>query len=85
MKLYVDSDASYLVAPNTKSRISGYYHCSNYRNDQHPSPKLNGPVLIECKLLKHVTSAAEAETAGLFSNCQTTVELKNILKSLGYH
>ena len=81
MKLYVDSDAAYLVAPKAKSRISGYY----YMSDITPTPKLNGPVLVECKLLKHVvTSAAEAETAGLFYNAQTAIELKNILSALGH-
>ena len=81
MKLNVDSDAAYLVAPKAKSRVSGYY----YMSDNSQPPKLNGPVLVECKLLKHVvTSAAEAETAGLFYNGQTTIELKNMLKALGH-
>ena len=29
MKLHVDSDAVYLVAPKAKSRIAGYFYCSN--------------------------------------------------------
>ena len=48
------------------------------------NPPLNGPVHIECKLLRHVfTSAAEAETAGLFHNYQKVIEIKQMLRVLG--
>ena len=30
MQLYVESDVTYLVAKDAKSRISGYYYCSNH-------------------------------------------------------
>ena len=86
MILYVDSDAAYLVAEKAKSRIAGYYYCSNKTNNiKSPNPPLNGPVHIECKLLRHVvTSAAEAETAGLFVNCQKILEIKYMLEALGH-
>ena len=86
MILYVDSDAAYLVADKAKSRIAGYYYCSNrHTNKKSPNPPLNGPIHIECKLLRHVvTSAAEAETAGLFVNCQKILELKHMLHALGH-
>ena len=72
MKIYIDSDAAYLVAPKAKSRILGFYYLSN-----NTTQKLNGPVLVECKLLKHVvTSSAEAEITGIFYNTQTAIELK---------
>ena len=84
MKLYIDSDAAYLIAPKAKSRIAGFYYLSNISNESTPKPKLNGPVLVECKLLNHVvTSAAEAETAGLFCNAQYDVNVINILNALG--
>ena len=84
MILYVDSDAAYLVADKAKSRIAGYYNCSNKTSNKlSPNPPLNGPVHIECKLLRHVvTSAAEAETAGLFVNCQKIIEIQHMLKVL---
>ena len=68
MILYVDSYAAYLVAEKAQSCIAGYYYCSNNTtNKKSPNPPLNGPIHIKCKLLRHVvTSAAEAETAGLF-------------------
>ena len=46
---------------------------------------LNAPLHVECKLLKHVvSSAAEAETGGLYANCETTIQLRTILTALGH-
>ena len=86
MILYVDSDAAYLVAEKVKSRIAGYYYYSNKSTTKKaPNPILNGPIHIECTLLRHVvTSAAEAETAGLFINCQKIIEIQQMLKALGH-
>ena len=40
-----------------------------YTNHKSLLTNLNGPIHIECKILKYVVaSAAEAETAGLFHN-----------------
>lgn len=84
--LYVDSNAAYLAADKAKSRIADYYYCSNKTTtNKSPNPPLNGPIYIECKLLRHVvTSAAEAETAGLFANCQKIIEIKHMLQALGH-
>ena len=86
MILHLDSDAAYLVAPKARSRIAGYFYCgNNYIKNTSPTSTLNGPIHIECKLLKHVVaSAAEAETAGLFHNCQTAVMIRNMLLALGH-
>ena len=68
MILNIDSDAAYLVAPKARSRVAGYYYMSNLPTSTKP-PKLNGAILVECKTLKHVvSSAAEAETGGIFHN-----------------
>ena len=81
MQLYVNSDAAYLVAPRAKSRIAGFFYCSNSTT----TPPLNGPLHVECKILRHVvTSTAEVETAGLFFNCQTALFLKHMLAALGH-
>ena len=83
MQLHIDSDAAYLVAPKAKSRIAGYYFLSDKATTI--SPQINGPIHIECKLLNHVvTSAAEAETAGLFYNAQTALHIKHILRALNH-
>ena len=84
MRLHIDSDAAYLIAPKAKSRISGYYYCSKNTKPNEKVP-LNGPILVECKLLQHVvTSAAEAETAALFYNCQNAIHLRQMLNALGH-
>jgi len=85
MQLHIDSDAAYLVAPKAKSRIAGFFYCSSANLSPTTPPPLNGPVHIECRVLRHVvTSAAEAETAALFYNTQTALELVHILRALGH-
>ena len=84
MILNVDSDAAYLVQPQAKSRIAGYFHLSNLPTPtQHPT--VNGAILIECKTLRHVVaSAAEAETAGVFHNAQMAIPRRTVLHALGH-
>ena len=83
MILHVESDAAYLVAPNAKSRIAGYYYLGNLPEKQ--SKQINGAILVECRYLQHVVaSAAEAETGGLFHNCQNTIYLRRLLNILNH-
>ena len=43
------------------------------------------PVLVECHCLCHVvSSAAEAETAGLFYNAQNAVSIRRVLQAMGH-
>ena len=84
MILHVDSDAAYLVAPKSRSRIAGYYHLSD-----HPSkrkhPTLNSAILVECKTLRHVvSSAAEVETGGVYHNATTSIPIRTILHALNH-
>ena len=51
MKLYVDSDATYLVPPKAKSRIAGFFYCSDNSPATPPKPPLNGPLHVKCKVL----------------------------------
>ena len=75
MILHVDSDTTYLVLPNTKSRVTRYFYLSDY-SDQDISPTLNRAILVECKGIKHVvSSSAKAETVGLFYNTQTALPI----------
>ena len=84
MVLHVDSDAAYLVLPNAKSRVAGYFYLSDHP-DKDISPTLNGAILVECKGIKHVlSSSAEAETAGLFHNAQIAIPIRYILDSIGH-
>ena len=87
MQLYIDSDAAYLVAPQAKSRIAGYFYLSDKytQGSGNPHPQFNGPIHIECQLLKHVvSSAAEAETSAIFLNCKTAIWIKHMLEALGH-
>ena len=75
MILHVDSDAAYLVLPKAKSRIAGYYYLTDHPSSTLPPPR-NGPLLVECKTLKHVvTSAAEAEISALYHNAKTAIPI----------
>ena len=84
MVLWTDSNAAYLVMPNARSCISGYYQCN-----KHPTkglnPITNGPILVEYKAIKRVVSStAKAETAGVFHNAQIAVQIRYILQSLNH-
>jgi hypothetical protein len=84
MVLHIDSGAAYLVASKARSRVGGYFHLSD-----HPSktkqPRLNGAKHVECKTLRHVvSSAAEAETGGVYHNAQTAIPIRIILEALNH-
>jgi hypothetical protein len=84
MTLLVDIDAACLVLPKAKSRIAGCFQL-NHHPDRVPHPTINGAMLVECKALKHVvSSASEAETAGVFHNAQVAVPTRHILEQLGH-
>lgn len=84
MQLFVDSDAAYLVAPKAKSRVAGFYYFKNTPTN-HPLPLSPHPILVECRCLRHVvSSAAEAETAGLFQNAQNIISIRRVLEALNH-
>lgn len=85
MKLFVDSDAAYLVLRNAKSRIAGYFYLS-FTPPANQEPFLNAPILVMCKTLRNiVSSAAEAETAGVFISSQLAILIRHALECLGHH
>ena len=74
MILHVDSDASYLVEPGSKSRGGGYYYLSS-----HKFPKLNGSIHCMATLIKAImSSAAELELGNLFLNTTNIVSMRSI-------
>ena len=82
MQLQIDSDAAYLVQPQARSRIAGYFHLNQGKPE---TSFTNGALLVECKTLRHVVaSSAEAETAGVFHNAQTAVPIRYMLEQLGH-
>ena len=84
MQLAVHSDASYLSAPNARSRAGGYFYLSEC-DDTNKNPPMNAPVHTECKIMKHVlSSATEAEIGAIFLNCQQAEILRTTLQELGH-
>jgi len=84
MVLHVDTDAAYLVMLKAKSRIAGYFYLSDHPK-RTPHPNLNRALLVECKTLWHVvSSAAEAETAGVFHNAQIAISIRYLLECMGH-
>ncbi len=87
MILHVDTDAAYLVLPNARSRYAGHYFLSNAPPPPPttPSPRPNGAILTVCKTIRNVmTSAAEAETAGVFGNGQEIIACRISLHALNH-
>ena len=83
MQLTVDSDAAFLVLPKARSRIAGYFRL--IKNSSSPIYTDNGAILIECRTLRNVvTSAAEAETHGVFHNAKTGLPIQHLLQSMGH-
>ena len=80
MILNIDSDAAYLVKPQARSCIAGYFQLNSSKQS---NPYINGAILIERKTLRHVVaSSAEAETAGLFHNAQIAVPIRYMLEQM---
>ena len=83
IQLYIESDSAYLVCPGAKIRVEDYY----YRRISTPSTSptiINARVHIEYKLSKHVVSSAvKAESNGIYHNCCTALEIRQMLEALG--
>ena len=85
MIIHVDTDAAYLVMPNAKSRIAGYFYLSSKPKSPGDPVPLNGAILVECTTIKHVvSSAAEAECGGCFHNAQKAIPIRIALQDLGH-
>ena len=81
MQLTVDTDATFLVLPKARSRITGYFRL--IKNPPSPTYTDNGAILIEYRTLRSVvTSAAEAETHGVFHNAKAGLPIQNLLQSM---
>jgi hypothetical protein len=87
MILHVDSDAAYLVQPNTRSRYAGHFFLSSNPPPlpAKPIPERNGAIITVCKTICNVVaSAAEAETGGVYNNAQDAVIIRIALQELGH-
>jgi hypothetical protein len=80
MILSVDSDAAYLIAPQARSRASGYHYLGNK-----DGKLFNGAIFILTKLIPTVmSSAADAECGGLYMNAREAVPMITTLEELGH-
>ena len=79
--LVVHSDTSYLSESNARSRAGGNFSVSSDTN----TPPNNGAVMTITQIIKTVmSSAAEAELAALFINCQEVVPAPHALEEMGH-
>lgn len=88
MILHCHSDASYLSAPEARSRAGGIFFLSDNVDVTAPdaqTPKVNGAVHIISKIMNNVmASATEAEVGALFHNAQDACMLRTALDFLGH-
>ena len=82
MILQGEADAAYLVLPKARSRAAAWFILGNDPTSK-PTPKPNAPVYIMCNTLKNVmSSAAEAETGGLFLAAQRACPIRVTLEEI---
>jgi hypothetical protein len=80
MILQIDSDASFQVCEQARSRAGGYHYLGSNDNQL-----FNAPIEILAKVIKPVMgSAAEAEVAALHMNAQVAIPLRCCLEELGH-
>jgi hypothetical protein len=95
MCLHVDTDASYLSVSKARSRTAGYHYLSSRPKiiestqqggiPKYETPRANGAILTPCQILREVvSSAAEAELAGVFHNSKEACPIRITLEELGY-
>ena len=83
MILHIHSDASYLSAPNARSRVGGHHFLTNTTNIG--TTDNNGAILNIASILRNVmSSAAEAEVGALFVNAKEAVVIRTTLAELGH-
>ena len=89
MQLCVESDASCLSATKARSRYAGYHCLSDKLADPTKPPATqpppSGAINVPCKILKEaLSSASEAEMAGLCHNGKEAVPERITLEELGH-
>jgi hypothetical protein len=87
MILWIHSDASYLSEPKARSRVGGHFFLSDMptSNPEKQKPPNNGAVHTVSNILKNVmSSATEAEFAGLFHNAKDGAMLRTTLTEMGH-
>ena len=87
MCLHIDPDAAYIVQPQARSRVAGHFYLSEKIPLETPThnPTPNGPILTEYRTFRNVmSSAAEAETIGIFHNAKVAFPIRTALIELNH-
>ena len=83
MILQFEADSAYLVLPKVRSRAAAWYILGNDPTTT-SKPMSNAPLHVLCNTLKNVvSSAAEAETGGIFLATQKACPMRIVLAELG--
>ena len=84
MILTMETDAAYLVLPQARSRAAAWFIFGNDPNT-HQHPMTNAPVHVMCNTIKNVmSSAAEAETGGIYMATQRACPIRTAIIELGH-
>ena len=82
MFLTIDSYASYLVKPQARSRVAGYFQLNSNNKSLNFA---NWAILIEYKTLHNdVASSTESETAGISHDVQVAIPLRYMITEMGH-
>ena len=82
MILYIESDAAYLVLPKSHSCVASIFYLSNATFGR---PPINSAIQGICKNLQNVvSSAAKAETGGIFIGGQQEVPIIAALSEINH-
>ena len=85
MHLYLESDAAYLVLHRARSRCAVYYYLGDKLQSPTDKPAINGTVHVLCKTIPNVlSSAAEAETGGIYHGARESVPMIVALIEMGH-
>ena len=84
--------ASCLSAPKSRRKLGGCFYLSSRPKDPHrqpdssdPMPPMNGAILVNANVIKHVmSSAAEAELGGLFFNMKDAAPIRAAPEEMGH-
>ena len=84
MILQFEADSAYLVLPKARSRAAAWY-ILDHDPTTTSKPMTNAPLHVLCNTLKNVvSSAAEAETGGIFLAAQKACPMRVALAELGH-
>ena len=79
MILKIHTDASYLSEYGARSCVGGYF----FLGDKDTATDINGVIAIECSILHNiVSSAAESELGGVFTNGRRACSMRTSLNKM---